>query len=132
VGRAKGSVHLSDEQPSDLMKYPADDVPLAEAVEVAPKSTRAVSRVGLASVAIALVSALATFVIFAGYSPIVPTNDVVLLLFIANIIIVLWLVGLVAWEIRKLLRARRRGAAAARLHIRIVSSFSLIAAVPAL
>jgi two-component system, NtrC family, nitrogen regulation sensor histidine kinase NtrY len=109
-----------------------EDAGLDASVDLMQPNKRTVSRIGLASVALALISALATFVIFAGYSPIVPTNDVVLSLFLANIIIVLWLIGLVAWEIRKLLRARRRGAAAARLHIRIVTSFSLIAAVPAL
>ncbi len=93
---------------------------------------RTVSRVGLTSIAIALVSAVSTFIVFAGYSPIPPTDQVVIGLFIINIVIVLGLVALVGWEVRKLVQARRRGAAAARLHIRIVSSFSLIAAVPAL
>lgn len=93
---------------------------------------RTVSRLGLFAIATALVSALATFIIFAGYSPIPPTDQVVLSLFLLNIVIVLGLIGLVGWEILKLIKARRRGAAAARLHIRIVSSFSLIAAVPAL
>ena len=93
---------------------------------------RTVSRLGLASIACALLSALATFIVFAGYSPIAPTDQVVISLFLINIFIVLGLIALVGWEVRKLIQARRRGAAAARLHIRIVSSFSLIAAVPAL
>lgn len=93
---------------------------------------RAVSRFGLAAIGTALLSALATFVIFAGYSPIAPTDQVVITLFLVNIAIVFGLIALVGWEVRKLVVARREGAAAARLHIRIVSSFSLIAAVPAL
>ena len=129
---------MSDEDHVNLPELAAKSELAAKNLQFARDSedmrhnTRAVSRVGLASVAIALFAALSTFVIFAGYSPIVPTNEVVLSLFLANILIVLWLVGLVAWEVRRLLVARRRGAAAARLHIRIVASFSLIAAVPAL
>ena len=104
-------------------------LPIDNAGQIPKKS---VSRTGIASVAIALLSALATFVVFAGYSPIPPTNNVVLILFSINILIVLWLIGMVGWEVLRLVAARRRGAAAARLHIRIVATFSLIAAVPAL
>ena len=38
------------------------------------KAKKSISRVGIASVAIALLSALTTFIVFAGYSPIIPTK----------------------------------------------------------
>jgi two-component system nitrogen regulation sensor histidine kinase NtrY len=37
----------------------------------------------------------------------------------------------VAWEIRRLFRARRRGEAGARLHVRIVALFAVVAVIPA-
>ena len=51
---------------------------------------------------------------------------------IVNGLIVLLLIGIVAYEASGLWVARRRGRAAARLHIRIVLLFSFIAALPAI
>ena len=51
---------------------------------------------------------------------------------IVNGLIVLLLIGIVAYEAGGLWIARRRGRAAARLHVRIVLLFSVIAALPAI
>ncbi len=91
----------------------------------------AVSRFGPVAVTLAILLALATMLVFAGLTPIAPTNAVVLGLFAADGAIILVLFGLIAWEVSRLLRARREGAAAARLHIRIVALFSIVAAAPA-
>ncbi|HEX8167042.1 MAG TPA: PAS domain-containing sensor histidine kinase [Beijerinckiaceae bacterium] len=86
--------------------------------------------VGPLVVIAALWSALATFLILAGATPIAPTYQVVLSVFLLNAVLVLCLVGMVAWETRSLVRARLAGAAGARLHARIVGLFSLVAGLP--
>lgn len=85
---------------------------------------------GLAAVALALLSALLTFVVLAGLTPIAPTHEVVVTLLLANVVTVFLLVLVIAREVWGVVQARRRGRAAARLHVRIVLLFSIIAAVP--
>ena len=89
-------------------------------------------RLGPYAVALALGLALLTFLIFAGLTPIPPTNRVVLGLFAADAAIILFLVILVAHQAWRLRSARKARQAGARLHVRVVSLFSVIAAVPAL
>ena len=88
--------------------------------------------IGTLTVIAALWSALATFLILAGATPIVPTHEVVLSVLGLNGLLVLFLVGMVAWETKGLVRARLAGAAAARLHGRVVGLFSLVATLPAI
>ncbi|NIX77477.1 sensor histidine kinase NtrY-like [Microvirga terricola] len=80
----------------------------------------------------ALASALATFLVLAGATPILPTHDVVLWVFFFNGALIVLLLGIVAWQTRKLMRERRAGAAGAGLHVRIVGLFSLVAVLPAI
>ncbi len=76
-------------------------------------------------------SSLATFAVFTGYTPIVPTDAVVIDAFIADGLIACVLFLLVAIEAFKLLVAWRAKQAGARLHAYIVVLFSITAAVPA-
>jgi two-component system nitrogen regulation sensor histidine kinase NtrY len=78
----------------------------------------------------ALGSALAAFLVLAGLTPIAPTHDVVLWVFAINGGLVFLLLLIVAWQARRLMRARRAGAAASGLHTRVVGLFSLIAVLP--
>src|SRR5580700_1391645 len=87
--------------------------------------------IGLGAVGLALLSALATFLVLADLTPIPETNEVVIALLLANAITIAFLVAVSAWEVWRIVQARRRGRAAARLHVRIVGLFSVIAAVPA-
>ncbi len=86
---------------------------------------------GFAAVAAALLSAFVTFVVLAGLTPIAPTHEVVVSLLLANAVTVLLLIVVITREVWGVVQARRRGRAAARLHVRIVALFSIIAAVPA-
>ena len=76
--------------------------------------------------------ALATFIIFAGLTPIIPTQPVVLTLLGSDALIILALLVLIALEARHVIAARLAGKAGARLHSRVVTLFSLVAAIPAL
>jgi two-component system nitrogen regulation sensor histidine kinase NtrY len=94
--------------------------------------SRASRRFGPIAVGAALVLALATFVIFAGFTPIVPTTVVVLSILGGDGLVVVSLLILIILELRRLRAARRVARAGARLHSRVVALFSLVAAVPAL
>src|SRR5712675_3130134 len=83
------------------------------------------------AVAIALLSAFLTFVVLTGLTPIEPKRDVVYSFLLINAATILLLVGIIVREVWKVVQARRRGRAAARLHIQVVSLFSVIAVLPA-
>ncbi len=88
--------------------------------------------VGFVLVVLALTSALLTFLVISGSTPIEPVHRVVVSLFVINALIILALLSLVLWQGYVLFRARRRGAAAAGLHVRIILLFGLVAALPAM
>ena len=88
------------------------------------------ARYGPVAVALALIVATTSFLIFSDYTPVRTTQSVVLGLFVANIVTILALVVLVVLEGLTLFTAWKAGVAGARLHIRIVGLFSIIAAVP--
>jgi two-component system, NtrC family, nitrogen regulation sensor histidine kinase NtrY len=83
------------------------------------------------AVGLALLSACLTFVVLNGLTPISPTHTVVVTFLLINAAAVLLLVLIIAREVWKVVQARRRGRAAARLHVQIVSLFSVIAVIPA-
>ena len=83
------------------------------------------------AVVIALLSAVLTFVVLTGLSRIEPTPQVVGSFLLLNGATILLLVGIILREVWLVMQARRRGRAAARLHIQIVGLFSVIAVLPA-
>src|ERR1700712_2273617 len=83
------------------------------------------------AVGFALLSACLTFVVLTGLTPIEPTRHVVVTFLLINAATILLLVGIIVREVWQLVQARRRGRAAARLHVQIVSLFSVIAVLPA-
>ncbi|NOJ47863.1 sensor histidine kinase NtrY-like [Bradyrhizobium archetypum] len=83
------------------------------------------------AVAIALLSAFLTFMVLSGLTPIEPTRNVVYSFLLINAATILLLVGIIIREVWLVIQARRRGRAAARLHVQIVSLFSIIAVLPA-
>jgi len=87
---------------------------------------------GIAVAGGALVAALSTLAILLGFTPIEPVDQVVVGSVVVNALFVIALLALVGYEIYRLIKARTRGRAAARLHIRIVSLFSVVAISPAI
>jgi two-component system nitrogen regulation sensor histidine kinase NtrY len=83
------------------------------------------------AVGLALLSTLLTFVVLTGLTHIEPTRTVVVSFLLINGATILLLVGIIIREVWQVMQARRRGRAAARLHIQIVSLFSVIAVLPA-
>ncbi len=88
--------------------------------------------VGLVTVVLSLISAFAMFLLLTGLTPFVPTNEVVFWALVVNIALILAMVGVVASQVSGLIKAWREKEAGARLHIRIVALFSVIAALPAI
>jgi len=87
---------------------------------------------GLITMMLSLGSGLATYAILTGLTPIVPTHLVVVGMLLINLVLVLAMVMIIAWQVTGLWLARRRQVAGAQLHVRIVSLFSVIAVVPAI
>src|SRR5262245_31369473 len=89
---------------------------------------------GVIAVVGAMLTAAASFVtLLGGFEPyIAPDNTTTLAVIVINAVFVLALIGLIAREVHRIYVARRRGKAASRLHVRIVTMFSLVAAIPAI
>ncbi len=87
---------------------------------------------GLVIVVLSVVSAFATYLILTGLTPIVPSGGVVWSALLVNGALILAMIGIIAWHVVGLWQAWRAKSAGARLHIRIVVLFSIIAALPAL
>ena len=110
-----------------------DQAAIAETALAGPPVRRGGARLlGTVTVCLALLSALITFVVLADLTPVPPTHYVVVTLLLANALAVVLLIAIILREVWQVLQARRTGRAGARLHIRIVGLFSIIAAAPAI
>jgi two-component system nitrogen regulation sensor histidine kinase NtrY len=79
----------------------------------------------------ALICAILTLFVLLGLTPIAPTTNVVIASAVLNGVFVVGLIYLIGREVSRLSKARTRGRAAARLHIRVVVLFSIVAITPA-
>lgn len=100
----------------------------APTVDLAPRVST--GRAGRVLVWVSLATALATFLILMGLSPIAPTEAVVAGVLAANGLLAVALVVVVVREIMALRRSRRMGQAASRLHERVVRLFAIVATIP--
>ncbi|MCD2471100.1 PAS domain-containing sensor histidine kinase [Jiella sp. MQZ9-1] len=87
---------------------------------------------GLLAVLGALITGAISFVVLMGLTPIEPSDTIVTIASAVNGAFVVLLCVLIGREVLRMVRARRQGRAASRLHVRIVVLFSIIAALPAL
>ena len=97
-----------------------------------PETSEKAFWIGLAVVVLSLVSALVTFLILTGLTPIAPRSELVLPFYLLNGLLILAMVAVLAWQSVGLWKAWKDKVAGARLHIRIVALFSLVAALPAI
>ncbi len=110
---------------------PLDPLLEADATPLPGTSTRAFW-IGLIVVCLSVVSALATFLILTNLTPVVPREEVVYVVLFVNLLLVIAMVAVIAVHVVGLWRAWEKKVAGARLHVRIVALFSVIAALPAL
>ncbi|MBP1856644.1 sensor histidine kinase NtrY-like [Rhizobium herbae] len=80
----------------------------------------------------ALACAIASLLVLLGLTPIKPETNIIIGSAAINALFVIGLLFLIGREILRLLKARSRGRAAARLHVRIVALFSIVAITPAI
>src|SRR4051812_38545568 len=109
----------------------AEDVAIADPSGGASASRPPTRLLGSIAVGFALLSATVTFAVLAGLTPIAPTHRVVVTVLLVDAVASLLLIGVIGREIWSIFSARRRGRAGARLHVRIIGLFSVVAAVPA-
>ena len=87
---------------------------------------------GLALAGGALACAVFTLPVLLGLTSIEPTSKVLIASAIINSLFIVGLMFLIGREVTRLVRARTKGRAAARLHVRIVVLFSIVAITPAI
>ncbi len=88
--------------------------------------------IGLVTVIALLITGSLTFSLLIGFTPIIPDQTMVLIAAAINGFLILVLIFLIGKEIIKIIRSRRKGRAASRLHVRIIGLFCLVAAFPAI
>ena len=96
------------------------------------RSGRRMFQVGLLIVSASVLSGLLTYLILTGLTPITPTHEIVITVWLINGVLITAMIAIIALQLYGLWRARRRQAAGARLHVRIVSLFSVVALFPAI
>lgn len=107
------------------------EAPASAAVN--PSEYRSITRkLGTVTVVSLLITGVFSFLILFGLTPLEPNRTVVTIALAANTLLALVLASLIGMEVARLLRSRQKGRAAARLHIRIVGLFALVAALPAI
>jgi two-component system, NtrC family, nitrogen regulation sensor histidine kinase NtrY len=88
--------------------------------------------IGLVIVSLSLVSALGTYAILTGLTSVSPRTEVVFATLFVNVVLIIAMVGTIAWQAHGLYQAWRDKVPGSRLHVRIVALFSVIAALPAI
>ena len=95
-------------------------------------SKRPIYYIGLVLVSLSLIFGLTTYLILTGLTPIPPKHLVVVTVLLINTFLIASMVLLIAWHIYELWKNTRSGKAGAKLHVRFVSQFSVVAALPAI
>jgi len=110
----------------------AEDVAITDPAGGASAPRLSLRVLGSIAVVLALLSAAVTFAVLAGLTPIAPTHQVVVTVLLVDALAALLLIAVIGREIWNIMQARRHGRAGARLHVRIIGLFSVVAAVPAI
>lgn len=93
--------------------------------DLAGRGSRAIRIFGFVMVVAALATAAVSFLVLTGQTQIAPSPEIVRYAGIANGIVVCGLAAIVAYEVFRLIEARRHQQAGSRLHVRIVALFSI-------
>ncbi len=106
--------------------------PLDGTADAMPGASEGAFWTGLVVVVLSLISGLSTYLILTGLTPIAPSNEVVLVVLLINIVLILAMFAVLGAQAVGLVGAWRRKAAGARIHVRIVGLFTIVAALPAI
>jgi len=87
---------------------------------------------GLGLICLALFSVAASFLVLLGLTSLAPNRSVTFALILVNLVLVTCLIAVIVRELHPIFKAWKGRRAASRLHIRIISLFSIVATLPAL
>ena len=90
------------------------------------------SALALGIVFLAVICGTFTYMYLTGLTPFAPTRSLVIALLISNLVIVLIMFGMICWRVLRVVLARVSGTAGAKLHARLVLTFSVLAVLPAI
>ena len=103
----------------------------ASAIAPFGRSRKRLYYIGLVLVSLSLIFGLTTYLILTGLTPIQPRHSVVVTVLLINSILIASMILLIAWHVYELVMNRKSGKAGAKLHVKFVSQFSIVAALPA-
>lgn len=113
----------------------AKELPVEEEeIEEVPfsKTRKTLFYTGLVLVSLSLIFGLSTYLILTDLTPIQPHHSVVVTVLLINSLLICGMILLIAWHVYELWRNRRTGEAGAKLHVKFVSLFGIVAALPAI
>ena len=87
---------------------------------------------GMIVISLGLIASFGSYVVLTGLTPVQPTNLVVVSLLLTDVVLLVAMLIVVLLQLSEIWRARMQQVAGARLHLRIVWWFSLVAVAPAL
>ncbi len=96
------------------------------------KNRKRLFYIGLVLVSLSLIFGFTTYLILTGLTPIQPRHSVVVTVLLINSFLIASMILLIAWHVYELWMNRKTGKAGAKLHVRFVSLFSVVAALPAI
>jgi two-component system nitrogen regulation sensor histidine kinase NtrY len=126
------AIYANQDRPFTMTLTAADESQIGQPDTAFREHNRIARAIGLLVVLIALATSAGSFLVLTGGTQIEPTPSVVRNAGIVNGIVVFGLIAVLGYEAYGLWLARQRGRAAARLHVRIVALFSIVAALPAI
>jgi len=87
---------------------------------------------GFFIIAVATLLSFSTWYILTGQSSIIPTNNIIILLLIANILFVLTIFSLIIVKFTKIIINAKKKVAGSNLQLKLIGLFGIIAAIPAI
>ena len=123
-------VHASNIRPDESSPRAGQGTAVFEEGESPLNPSERAFWVGLVVVVLSIISALASYLILTGLTPITPRNEYVLLALAINGALIAAMLAIIAMQSMGLRRAWNERIPGARLHVRIVALFSIIAALP--
>jgi two-component system nitrogen regulation sensor histidine kinase NtrY len=108
------------------------DEPRLSGESLINRTRKPVFYAGLVLVTSSLLFGFTTYLILTGLTPIQPRHGVVVTVLTINSLLILGMIVIIGWHVFELWQNRRTGKAGAKLHVRFVSLFSIVAALPAI
>ena len=131
-GKTQEASDLAGQKPGPSGRPMPPDATLIEEGESPLNPSDRAFWTGLVVAVLSVISALASYVILTGLTPITPRNELVLVALLINAALIMAMLVIIVTQLLGFRRAWKDRVPGARLHARIVALFSVIAALPAI